>query len=183
MLQSHNFYSHTCLYPNQLIFHPCVSWSGDLVKSILNQNLFKIYWSLKDAASTFETVTDKPIVPTRPKTGELLLFGGQNWVWSDCQICLTSVGMGQIGPPAVFGRSAEINLSTLLGLVRLAVWYAQVASSNLSHGFFGLNSSWSGVNSGVLGLNVNSGACLGDVGGQGGLANGAAGDILGFCRC
>ena len=37
----------------------------------------------------------------------------------------------------------------------------------------------SGVNSGVPGLNVNSGAWLGNVGGQGGLANGAATDILG----
>ena len=76
-------------------------------------------------------------MPTRPKAGELLLLGGQNWVWSDCQICSSSVGMGQIGPPAVFGRSAEINLSTLFGLaVYLYDMLKCLIKSQQSHGFF-----------------------------------------------
>ena len=46
---------------------------------------------------------------TRPKTGELLLLDDQNWVCSDCQICSTSGGIGQIGTAAIFGRPRQIS--------------------------------------------------------------------------
>ena len=85
----------------------------DLVSKPTGQNLsdlFGKYSSLKDVSNTCGTVANKPNVPTRPKAGELLLLSGQNWAPSDCQICSTSVGIGQIGPGAIFGSIAETNI-------------------------------------------------------------------------
>ena len=85
----------------------------DLVRKPTGQNLsdlFGKYSSLKDVSNTCGTVANKPNVPTRPKAGELLLLSGQNWAPSDCQICSTSVGIGQIGPGAIFGSIAETNI-------------------------------------------------------------------------
>ena len=116
-----------------------------MVRKPTGQNLsdlFGKYSSLKDVSNTCGTVANKPNVPTRPKAGELLLLSGQNWAPSDCQICSTSVGIGQIGPGAIFGSIAETNI--LLVICSNAVinyWW--------SNGVVGLNS---GAASGVLGL-------------------------------
>ena len=116
-----------------------------MVRKPTGQNLsdlFGKYSSLKDVSNTCGTVANKPNVPTRPKAGELLLLSGQNWAPSDCQICSTSVGIGQIGPGAIFGSIAETNI--LLVICSNAVinyWW--------SNGVVGLTS---GAASGVLGL-------------------------------
>ena len=90
---------------------------------------------------------------TRPKTGELLLLDGQNWVWSDCQICSTSGGIGQIGTAAIFGRLAETNKHSAYWLGRQLVilkWLRQILVKH---------SSCPGVTGvGVLGLAVSGGS-------------------------